>query len=112
MKKTFLCALFVVVALFLGQCSLGTTKIGDIKNNPRDYVDKKVTVSGTVTRTFSLLVIRYFTIQDRTGEIAVVTERPLPKEGQRIKVRGIVKDTFAIGSESLLVIRETPESEK
>lgn len=112
MKKTFLCSLFAVVIFSLVQCGFGTTKIGDIKNSPRDYVDKEVAVSGTVTRTFSLLVIRYFTIQDKTGEITVVTERPLPREGQHLTVRGVVKEAFAIGSESLLVITETPESEK
>lgn len=110
MKKPFLYALFVVLALSLVQCGLGTTKIGDIKNNPRDYVEE-VTVSGTVTQTFSLLVIKYFTLRDNTGEITVVTERPLPREGQRLKVQGVVKEAFAIGTESLLVIQEEPQRE-
>jgi aspartyl/asparaginyl-tRNA synthetase len=87
-----------------------STKIGDIKNNPRNYVDKEVTVSGEVTQTFSLLVIKYFTVRDDSGEITVVTEeRPLPRQGQRLKIRGVVKEAFSIGAQSLLVIQEKPE---
>lgn len=112
MKNTFRYALLVLILACLCHCSFGTTKIGDIKNNPREYVDKEVTVSGTTTRSVSLLVIKYFILQDKTGEITVVTQKALPREGQHLKVQGIVKEAFAIGNESLLVIQETPERER
>lgn len=113
MKKTFTCGLLTLALFSLCLCSgFIPTKIGDIKNNPRDYVDKEVIVSGKATRTYSLLVIKYFTLLDDSGEITVVTERPLPREGERLKVRGVVKEAFAIGSESLLVIQEKPERER
>lgn len=113
MKKTFLYALSVLVLLSLFGCmGLGTTKIADIKNNPRNYVGKEVTVSGTVTRTFSLFVIKYFTLNDNTGEITVITERPLPREGQQLKVKGVVREAFAIGPQSHLVVQEEPQQEK
>ena len=89
-----------------------STKIADIRNNPRHYADKEVTVSGEVTGTFSLVVIKYFTLRDGTGEITVVTQRPLPKEGERLKVRGVVREAFSMGSGSLLVIVEEPQRAK
>lgn len=112
MKKLLVYGFLVSVLLSLSLCSLTQTKIGDIKNNPREYVGKEVVVSGTVSRTYSLFVIKYFTLRDKTGEITVVTERPLPREGQHLKVRGVVKEAFAIGSENLLVIQEEPEKAK
>lgn len=113
MKKTYLCGVLVFALFSLCLCTgFMPTKIGDIKNNPRDYVGKEVMVSGTVTRTYSLFVIKYFTLKDSSGEITVVTERPLPREGQDVKVQGVVKEAFAIGTESLLVIQEKLESGK
>ena len=100
----------VPVLLMLCQCSgLTSTKIADIKNHPRDYAGKEVTVSGEVTRTFSLLVVKYFTLRDGTGEITIVTQRPMPKEGERLTVKGTVREAFSLGSETLLVIEEKPE---
>ena len=109
MKRIFPYASIVLFFLVLCQCSgLWSTKIGDITNNPRHYAGKEVRVSGKVSGTFSLVVVKYFTLQDDTGEIAVVTDRPLPKEGERLAVKGTVREAFSIGRESLLVIVEEP----
>ena len=109
MKRSIQYVSVVVLLSILCQCSwLMSTKIGDIRNNPRRYADKEVTVSGTVTTTFSLVVVKYFTLGDGTGEIAVVTQRPLPKEGERLTIKGTVREAFSIGNESLLVIVEEP----
>ena len=113
MKRSFVYPSVVLVLFLLCQCSgLMSTKIADIRNNPRQYAGKEVTVSGEVTGTFSLVVIKYFTLRDNTGEITIVTQRPLPKEGERLKVKGTVREAFSIGSESLLVIVEEPERAK
>jgi hypothetical protein len=99
----------ILAFLILCQCSgLTSTKIGDIKNHPRDYADKEVTVSGEVTGTFSMLVVKYFTLRDSTGEIMIVTQRPMPKEGEHLTVKGTVREAFSLGSETLLVIEEKP----
>ncbi len=111
MKRTFIYVVVPLVLFLLSQCSM-STKIADIRNNPRHYTDKEVTVSGEVTESFSLVVIKYFTLRDGTGEITVVTQRPLPKEGERLKVKGVVREAFSIGSESLLVIVEEPRRAK
>jgi hypothetical protein len=111
MKRTFTYLVVPLVLFLLSQCSM-STKIADIRNNPRQYTDKEVTVSGEVTGTFSLVVIKYFILRDNTGEITIVTQRPLPKEAERLKVRGVVREAFSIGSESLLVIVEEPQRAK
>jgi len=98
------------ILVFLSvSCGIGTTKIGDITGHPRDYAGKEVTVSGEVTETFSLFVIKYFVLRDSTGEITVVTDRPLPAKGEKIKVKGVVKEAFSVGDKTSLVLVEGTE---
>ncbi len=99
----------VVIVALLGCDRFFTTPIGKILENPRDYAGKTVTVSGEVTEVFSFLVIRYFIIKDKTGEIPVVTEKPLPRVGNKIKVKGTVQEAFSIGDKQLIVIVERKE---
>jgi len=99
--------MILLFSLVLCSCdSLFTTPIKKISENPRDYVGKTVTVSGEVTRVFSLFIVKYFVVKDKTGEITIVTEKPLPQVDKKIKVKGTVKEAFAIGDQQLIVIFE------
>jgi len=100
--------LFFFAASALTAC-VGTTSIGDILAHPREYAGRSVTVQGEVKNVFSLLVIKYFTLDDGTGSIIVVTERPLPKNGERIKVKGRVEEAFSLGEQTLTLIIEADE---
>ncbi len=96
-----------LLAWLLASCSsLLATKIGDILADPRKYDGKEVQVVGEVTDTTNLLVAKFFTVRDGTGEIVVVTERPLPRKGEKLAVRGTVREAFALGERHLLVIQE------
>jgi hypothetical protein len=107
---TALAAIAVMLIPLLFSCGhMGTTDIGDIAANPRKYVETEVTVSGEVTEVFSLLVLRYFVVRDKTGEITVITERPLPAKGEKISITGTVQEAFSIGSVTRLVIVEGPK---
>jgi hypothetical protein len=106
---------FATLALTACLCScglMGSTKIGDIVSKPRDFADKRITVSGEVTEVFSFIVLRYFVIKDDTGEITVITGKPLPEKGEKIKVTGVVKETFSLGTRALLVIVEDSAATK
>ena len=98
----------VALLIFLAVAceGIGTTSIGNILDKPRDYADKRATVSGEVTEAFSLFVIKYFVVRDKTGQIAVVSDKPLPGKGSTIKVTGTVKEAFSIGDQQLLVLVE------
>ena len=98
----------LILLIFLAAACerFGTTPIGKILDNPRDYADKKVTVSGEVTEIFSLFVIKYFVVRDKTGQIAVVSDKPLPKKGTTVRVTGTVREAFSIGDQQLLVLVE------
>jgi len=104
-SKTIL--IILLFSLLLCNCnSLFTTPIHKILENPRNYAGKTVTVSGEVTRVFSLIIIKYFAMRDSTGEVTIVTEKPLPKIGTKMKVKGTVEEAFAIGDQQLIVIFE------
>jgi hypothetical protein len=84
---------FTVFSLCLDGMQRSSTPIKKIIDNPRDYDGKMVTVSGEVTESFSLLVVKYFVVDDGTGTIT--SYRALPKEW--IRVKGKVSEMFSLG---------------
>jgi hypothetical protein len=99
----------LLLVLLSGCGSMSSTPINKIMENPRVYSGKQVMVSGEVTEIFSLFVIKYFLVRDKTGEIAVITDRPLPRKDVKIKVKGRVEEAFSIGDKQLIVIVESGE---
>ncbi len=111
MKPRILLTLFVIYLTFLNLAcdaanSITSTKIKDILDHPRDYENKEVTICGTVTNAVSLLVVKYFEIQDDTGAIGVVTEKLLPTRGQKLRMTGRMV-VIEVGTERWVVLRET-----
>jgi aspartyl/asparaginyl-tRNA synthetase len=98
-------ASLLALAILLVGCTT-VTPIKKILGNPRDYDEKTVTISGRVTDVMGLVFLKYFVVRDKTGEITVITKRPLPNKGSEIKVTGTVKETFAIGDKQSIVIVE------
>ncbi len=80
--------------------------IGEIQGHPRDWVGKTVQLSGEVKDAYSLIFYKYFVLQDNTGEIQVVTSKPLPRKGEKLNIQGKVEEGLSIGSESRTIIRE------
>ncbi len=91
--------------LLLAACT-PKTDIRQILADPRAYEGKTVTLDGEVTETFSLLIIKYFRLDDGTGSIGVVSDNPLPAKGQRMKVTGEVREAFSLGDKNLTVVME------
>ncbi len=104
MKRISILVFAASLAILFLSCS-SNTQIKDITDHPRDYVDKKVTVSGKVTDVFALFIVNYFSVDDGTGSIIVITNRPLPNKGEQIKIKGTVQ-YYAIATASVLVINE------
>jgi len=108
LKFSVIIGLVCVLVIAAVSCDVRTTRIGDIISHPRDFAGKEVTISGEVTESFSMVFIKYFMVRDESGEIAVVTQRTLPAKGEKIKVKGSVKEAFSIGPETALVLVERP----
>lgn len=88
---------------------LTATKIKDILEHPRNYENKEVTIYGTVTGAVSLLVLKYFEVQDDTGTIKVMTGRVLPQKGEKLRVTGTLV-SIEVGPERWIVLREKSDA--
>ena len=75
-------------------------------DNPRNYEGKSLTISGKVVDRVSLVFLKYFRLQDKSGEIIVITSRTLPALGSMVRIKGKVVEAFTIGNEQLLVFVE------
>ena len=110
--RKFLLAFIICLAFLNFAChvanSITSTKIRDILDHPRNYENKEVTIYGTVTNAVSLLVVKYFEIQDGTGAISVVTDKLLPAKGEKLKVTGRMA-VIEVGTERWVVLRENNE---
>ena len=89
--------------------SVTASKIKDILDHPRDYAKKEIAVYGTVTNAVSLLVLKYYEIQDDTGSIKVFTDKLLPSRGEKLRVTGRMA-VVEVGSERWVVLRESNDS--
>ncbi len=110
MRPTRLCATFLICMVFLSVAceqvnNLTSTKIKDIRERPRQYENKEITVYGTVIDVVSLVVVKYFELQDDTGSIKVVTDKLLPAKGEKLRVTGRMT-AIEIGTERWIVLRE------
>ncbi len=112
MRKLLLLG-FLAGALAMGGCDylpFGTTPIKDIVAAPANFEGKEVKLRGTVTSVTKvpLLDIRQYTLDDGSGEIAVVASGDLPAEKTKVMVKGKVESTAIIAGQSLgLRLRES-----
>lgn len=102
------CGLAVLVGaaacLFLN-CD-NVTSISRIHHQLPNYVNKQVTVTGDVTDAGDYLLVKYYKVMDKTGEIYVVSRGTLPKVGQHVRVQGMVRQKVAILGYTLTAIDE------
>ena len=103
---------FVILLVFIGlhtyqnitTTPIFVTPISKIISNPNRYEGKIIKVYGEVTERNSLVFIKYYKLKDTTGEIIVITKKAMPSKDVKLRVKGIVKESFSIGDYQLLVI--------
>lgn len=92
MKKILVLLMVILVAVFLVGC---TTSIKDIKDNPDKYIGDSVTVKGTSSASVKLGSLSGFTLTEKDGSKITVSSEDLPKDGDKVSVKGVVmKDTL------------------
>ncbi len=83
------------------------TTIEKILRHPSEYQGKSVTIEGEVTdRTGFFVVLKFFKLKDKTGEITVVTKKTLPEIRSTISVKGKTDEAFPIGGQKFLIFVE------
>ncbi len=83
------------------------TSIEKLLSHPGEYQGKAVTIEGEVTdRTGFFVVLKFYKLKDKTGEITVVTKKSLPEIRSTISIKGKIDEAFPIGDQKLLVFQE------
>lgn len=86
----------------------GTTRIGNLLDDPAEYDGENVRVEGEVTRTLGVpLVGGTYDVDDGTGTLTVITDAgAVPREGADVSVRGTFRAVFTLGARSVSVLQE------
>lgn len=86
-----------LVATLAGSAACATS-INKVLADPSRYRDREVTVSGTVSESFSAMDRGAYRIQDDSGQLWVVSEHGVPRKGARVSVSGTIREGFNLGS--------------
>jgi hypothetical protein len=104
--RAFVLALLTVTA---AACATRAPNIADIKFNPGRYVDRRVTVEGTVTSAWRVPFVDFglYSVKDESGDLTVLSRaHRTPTAGARVRVTGVVKDVATIGQPIGLHLQE------
>jgi hypothetical protein len=106
--KLMLLGMVAGVVLVLAGCPQQTS-ISDITRDPGAYMNKEVTVVGTVNRSYGLLGNGVYELSDGSGSIWVLSEGyGVPSDGVQVGVTGTVIPTLTFGGKSYATgIRES-----
>jgi len=81
--------MLALLALLIFEAGCNGTRIGDLTANPGRYQGKSVTVAGEVTKSFALLGMGAYQINDGTGSLWVIsTGSGVQGKGIRVEVTG------------------------
>ncbi len=108
-RRVWIFLLLMLILLFIGCESLGRVfdvPIKELIENPRQYEKRNVTISGYVAEVYSIIVLKAYVISDDTGQIIVVTERILPKQGSKVRIKGTLAEAFSFGTKTVTVFKE------
>jgi len=89
--------LFLVLTVVMSTACASRT-INQVLADPGKYRNKEVRVTGSVVDSFSLVGRGAYRLDDRTGQLWVVSDRGVPREGAHVSVKGTVRDGFNLGS--------------
>jgi hypothetical protein len=112
MRSGYFIAVLVLVTIFFS-CA-ASVSIGDIKNSPSRFHDKKVSIRGTVDETVTLpiLGVGVYQLNDGTGKIWVKPKARIPERGDHVMVKGTIKVGLTISGRSFgLILIESGSDE-
>lgn len=84
--KTIIITLSILLLVFLTGCA---KTISEIKSD--EFIDKDVTVRGTVLGSIKLGDLSGYTIQDKNEDTIFVSSKSLPEENKKTTAKGTLK---------------------
>jgi hypothetical protein len=87
-----------VLAVALTATSCATKSIHNVLADPARYRDRQVQISGEVVDSYSVLGRGFYRVRDDSGQLWVMSDRGVPRDGARVKVKGTIREPFNLGS--------------
>lgn len=78
--------------------------IQDIYSRLDRYHGRTVSVEGSVQESYTIFGVSYYRLDDGTAQIMVITDRGAPPEGNRVRVRGEVRQLLKLEDINLIVL--------
>lgn len=97
MRLSRIGALLAIAALALGSVACASATINKVLADPSHYRNRNVSLTGSVVDSYSLLDRGVYRLRDGSGELWVVSERGVPRNGAQVKVKGKVREGFNLG---------------
>jgi hypothetical protein len=96
MKRTLLLGVpaFLIV---LASVACASATINTVLADPSRYRDRDVTVSGEVSDSFSVASRGAYRIKDGSGELWVISDKGVPRNGAQVKVTGKIREGINLG---------------
>ena len=91
-------------AFLVTGCAARGVRIAELKDQPDKYDDKKISVTGVVTRSWGIPLIPFqlYNVDDGSGEITVISRSGrAPSKGARVEVKGKVNEVGVFGGRSI-----------
>jgi hypothetical protein len=104
MKRASRLAIALFGALLITGCAARGVKIGELKDQPDRYDDKRVSVTGLVTSSWGIPLVPFqlYNVDDGTGEITVLARTGrAPSKGSRVRVKGRINEFAQFGGRSI-----------
>ncbi|HUW50121.1 MAG TPA: hypothetical protein VMV75_03820 [Sulfuricella sp.] len=111
--KKILSGFILTALMLLSGCDylpFGLTPVKDIVASPAQFEGKEIRVKGKVkdVTKVPLVDIRFYVLDDGSGEVTVLTRNDLPAVNDTVTVKGVVESAAILGGQSIgLRIRET-----
>lgn len=87
-------AVLAAAALTAAACA---RTINQVLVDPARYRNHEVSLSGSVVDSYSIGDRGVYRIDDRTGQLWVVSDRGVPRKGAQVKIRGTIREGFNLG---------------
>ena len=97
MTTRFRAATLAAALLALIGSSACATSINSVLADPSRYRNHEVRISGEVHDSYSLASRGFFRLHDGSGQLWVVSDRGVPRNGARVSVLGTIREGFNLG---------------
>jgi hypothetical protein len=91
-------------AFLVAGCATRGVRIAELKDQPDKYDDKRVSVTGVVTRSWGIPLVPFqlYNVDDGSGEITVISRSGRsPRSGARVEVKGKINEIGVFGGRSI-----------